>query len=134
MYEKTMLGLAEARQAVEAVLAAANEQGRPVVVAVVDPDGELIAYQRMDGAGYNSWTMAIRKAYTSARTGSDSGEYGQRMAGNAGFGVIDPKYTGWAGAVAVRHEGVVVGAVGVSGLSAEEDEALAKLALAAITG
>src|ERR1700722_255552 len=72
----------EARAAVDAVLAKASEDPeRPVVVAVVDPEGELVAFARMDGAGYLPRSMALRKAYTAARMGSDSGTFGERMRG-----------------------------------------------------
>src|SRR5581483_2779810 len=104
MYHVPMLGLAEARAAVDAALAAAGQgEGTPVAVAVVDREGVLVAYAREDGATYLSRRMAIRKAYTSARLGADSGTYGSMLAGGgmsmADFG--DPELTGFGGGVCV---------------------------------
>ena len=137
MYVKRVLGLDDARVAVDAVLrAAAETAGAPIVVAVTDADGELIAYARMDGAGHVSRSMAVRKAYTSAKVGLDSGAYGERMR-DAGIDLAllgDPNLCGFAGAVCVRADGMVVGAIGVSGRTEEEDEELARAGERAIAG
>lgn len=135
MYERRVLGLEEARRAIDAVLAvAASDGGGPIVVTVVDPDGQMIAFAAMDAAGHLPRSMAVRKAYTSARMGSDSGRYGERMR-QAGIDLKDlgdPMVTGFAGAVCLRAGSAVVGAVGVSGRSAEQDEELARTGADAI--
>ena len=135
MYETKVLGLEEARTAIETVLAAAAADGGvPVVVTVVDPDGGMIAFARMDGAGYLPRSMATRKAYTSARMGADSGLFGERMR-QAGIDLkdfADPMVSGFAGAVCLRVDGGVVGAIGGSGRSEEQDEALARRGATAI--
>jgi len=135
MYDKRVLGLAEARAAVDAVLRAAEGHGgRPIVVAVADPDGDLIALARMDGAGHLPRRMAVRKAYTSARMETDTGAYGERLRGS-GLDVKDmgdPELVAFAGGVCVREGDQVVGAIGVSGRSAAEDEELARAGLAAL--
>ena len=64
--ETKTVGLNEARQAIEAILAAAAAtEGLPIVVTVADRDGEPIAFARMDGADYLPRSMATRKAYVS---------------------------------------------------------------------
>jgi glc operon protein GlcG len=135
MYDKKILGLADARKTIDTVLAiAGNDGGGPIVVTVVDPHGDAIAFARMDGAGHLPRSMAARKAYTSARMGADSGAYGERMV-QAGIDLKDlgdPNVTGFAGAVCLRVDGQVVGAIGVSGRSAEHDEELAREGAAAI--
>jgi glc operon protein GlcG len=134
VYENKVLGLDDARRAIDAVLAVAStEPDRPIVVTVVDPEGEAIAFARMDRAGHLPRGMAAKKAYTSARMGADSGAYGERMR-KAGIALadLDPKFVGFAGAVCLRSGDVVVGAVGVSGRSADEDEQLARVGAAAI--
>ena len=136
MYERKFVGIGEARVAVEAVLAKAGEDPqRPVVVAVVDPEGELVAFARMDGAGYLPRSMALRKAYTAARMGSDSGAFGERMRGVVSnvHELDDPMLVGFKGGVCVRVADAVVGAIGVSGRSADEDEDLARVAIAALS-
>ena len=107
---------------------------RPIVVAVVDPEGDLIAFARMDGAGYLSRSMAQRKAYTAVKVGSDSGAFGERMSSvvPSVHDLDDPKLVGFKGGVCILHEGGIVGAVGVSGRSAEEDEDLARAAISTL--
>ena len=137
MYERAVLGMDDARRAIDAVLEQAlQDPAHPVAVAVADPDGDVIAYARMDGAGHLPRDMAVRKAYTSARMGADTGPWSERM-GAAGIDLKDlgdPRLAGFAGGVCVRSGGAVVGAVGVSGRSAEEDDVLARLGAAAIGG
>jgi uncharacterized protein GlcG (DUF336 family) len=137
VYERTSLGLPDALRAVDAVLAAAQgEPDRPVAVAVVDPDGELVAYARMDGTGHVPRRMAIRKARTSARMGLPSGEVVSRL-GSSGVVLADlddPGLCGIPGGLPVRHGAVVVGGVGVSGRAAEEDLALARAGVDALPG
>ena len=136
MYEKKFVGLQEARLLVDAVVAQASEDPqRPVVVAVVDPEGELVAFARMNGAGYLPRAMALRKAYTAARMGSDSGAFGDRMRGVVPTlnELGDPMLVGFKGGVCLRDGDSLIGAVGVSGRSAEEDEDLARAAIAALS-
>ena len=137
MFDKTVLGLDEARRALEAMIAAASQEpDRPVAFAVADPDGNLILYAHMDHAGHLPRDMAARKAYTSARMGANTGAWGARM-GKAGIDLGDlgdPRYTGFAGGVCVRVGGAVVGGIGVSGRAADEDEVLAQIGASAITG
>lgn len=136
MYEKKFLGMHEARMAIGVVLAKADElPQRPIVVAVVDPEGELVAFARMDGAGYLARSMALRKAYTAARMGSDSGAFGERMRAVVPslHDLDDPKLVGFKGGVCIRAGDTVIGAIGVSGRSADEDEELAWAAVAALS-
>jgi uncharacterized protein GlcG (DUF336 family) len=135
MYDKKVLGLDDARAVVDAVLdKAAGEPGRPVVVVVVDADGEAIALARMDRAGHLSRSMAMRKAYTAARMGSDSSSFAERMR-TIGFGIADlgdPTLVFANGGICLKVDGVVVGAVGVSGRTGEEDVELARAGAAAL--
>jgi glc operon protein GlcG len=135
LYEKKTLGLDEARTIIDAVLSKAGaEAGSPVVVVVVDGDGETIAMARMDGAGHLPRSMAMRKAYTAARMGSDSAAFADRMR-TIGFEVAnlgDPKLVFANGGVCLRVDRQVVGGVGVSGRTGEEDTELAKAGAASI--
>jgi glc operon protein GlcG len=132
MIERTSLGLSEARTALDAILEAAGD-GAPIAAVVVDADGDTIAYARMDGSTFLSRAMAVRKAYTSARMGADSGALGASM-GAAGINLseLDPQYAGHGGAICVRADDQVVGAVGVSGRSPGQDEDLARTGAAAL--
>ena len=119
MYTKEMLGLEEARVAGEAALAEANKDpDRPVTIAVVDYDGDLVYFVRKDNAAPNQVHMAMNKAYTAARMRRDTREFGERNLASNWTSVEwgDSHYTGVPGGVCIRKsDGAVVGAIGVSG-------------------
>ena len=132
MYQKPMLSLDQIRRAMDAMLdKATQEPTRPVAIAIVDDAGNLLSYSRMDHCRPNPQTFAVRKAYTSALSGQDSVAYAERLK-SQGRSVSDmgnPNLVAAQGAVVVLHpqSGVVLGAIGVSGLTAQEDEDLARL-------
>jgi glc operon protein GlcG len=105
----------------------------PVSVFVADSHGELVAAATMDGAAPDTRLNAQRKAYTAARSDMPStGELAEKVRGDAAeLASFDPFFTFFRGGVAAFEEGRRVGAVGVSGLPGEQDEALAVEALRA---
>jgi uncharacterized protein GlcG (DUF336 family) len=115
---------------------AMQEPNRPLAVAIVDETGKMLSYARMDNCRALPQRMAVSKAYTSAMSGSDSNAYAERLKNDgrniADFG--DPALVAVQGAVVVRdpESDVVLGAIGVSGLSAQEDEDLARLGMNAL--
>lgn len=127
---------AEARKIVDTIVGEAQKQNQSVVVAVADPHGELIAFARMDGAPFTSITIACNKSWTAARNQRPTQEIGERVAHpETGFDISyygDPRFTGFGGGIPVRKNGGVIGAIGVSGLSSDEDAALAELGTKAI--
>ena len=134
MYQKPTLSLSQVRNAMNAMLDKAMEElDRPLAIAIVDDGGKMLNYARMDNCRALPQRMAISKAYTSAMSGSDSDAYAQRLKNEnrniADFG--DPALVAVQGAVVVRDPATdqVLGAIGVSGLSAQEDEDLARLGL-----
>ena len=133
---ETNLGYTEARQAIDAIVAAAQKDGKAAVVAVTDRHGELLALARMDGAALQSVTIATNKAWTSAREGKPTRDIGQRVRDPVkGFDIAyfgDRRAIGWGGGLPVKIDGKVVGAVAVSGLSEEQDIQLAQLGIDAI--
>jgi glc operon protein GlcG len=105
--------------------------GHGAAVAVVDSHGELIALLRTDNCRLSCIQVAINKASTAAREGAPSKELGVASK-REGFPVTyfgSLKYVGWGGGIPIVENGSVAGAVGVSGLSEEEDMALAQLAV-----
>ena len=132
MYDKSMLSLDQVRRAMSAMLdKATREPNRPVAIAIVDDAGNLLNYARMDGCRTNPQAFAIRKAFTSAMSGRNSGEYAEQLK-SQGRSVSDmgnPNLVSAQGAAVVLHPKTkaVLGAIGVSGLSSQEDEDLAKL-------
>ncbi len=130
------LGHAEAQKAIEVIQAELRKRGQAAVITVADSHGELIALLRLDGAPLSSIQIATNKAYTAARERRPSYEIGQGVRHpEKGFDIAyygDPKMVGWGGGLPVVVEGVVVGAVGVSGLPQEVDMELAQLGVEAI--
>lgn len=105
----------------------------PVSVFVADSHGEIVAAATMDGAVPDTRLNAQRKAYTAARSDArSSGELADKARGDpAELASFDPFFTFFRGGVAAFEDRRRVGAVGVSGLPGEDDEALASDALLA---
>jgi uncharacterized protein GlcG (DUF336 family) len=108
-----------------------SEAPSPVSVYVGDTHGELGAAATMDGAAPDTRLNAQRKAYTAARSDARSTrELAEKVRDDpverASF---DPFFTFFLGGVAVFDGDTRVGAVGVSGLPGEDDEALALRAI-----
>jgi len=135
MYDKPMISLDQAREAIQAMIDDYNKDPnrRKVDMAVVDDAGNLLAYARMDRCLRP--TFAIRKAYTSAVRSMDTVTFAEQLStqGRSLESFGDPQLIALAGGVAVIKDGAVVGAIGVGGLpSGLDDEAIAKAGLAAL--
>jgi uncharacterized protein GlcG (DUF336 family) len=133
--ERREIDLATASALVEAVVAAAGAHGHEFSVAVVDRGGALVAAARMDAAALGSLTLAQDKAYTAILWGVPTGEF---MASTQPGGVDWGYNTTTGGRVVVYAGGLplfsgaeMVGGIGVSGATAEQDEACAAAAVAA---
>lgn len=149
MKERSYITLAQAQAAMDAMLKKAMEQPhRPVAMAIVDDAGVLLAYQQMDGLRMFTRRHAIRKAYTAAITGMNSGQFGEDCLKARGTTVReiggDLELTPGAGGVVVRSSPHaprnpeefhvnVMGGIGVGGyLTGREDEELATIGLKAM--
>lgn len=136
-YNKAVLSLDDARRAMERILEEAlKTPHRPVAIAICDDQGELVAFARMDHCAPLPLTIARKKAYTAARTRTDTKAFADRLKsmGRSTVDLGDPNLIGVQGGVAIiTADGTGLGGIGVSGLAADEDEALAKLGLRAIT-
>jgi glc operon protein GlcG len=134
MQTQPSLDHADAQRTVTATVAEAERLGKPVVVVVADPHGEPLALLRMSGAPLTSITIALNKAHSAARDRKTTLELGTKMR-EKGYDIAyygDPRFVGWGGGVPAWVDGAVAGAVAVSGLSQEDDEALAKLGLSTL--
>ena len=121
----------ELKRALAIVQDVVSSAPAPVSVFVADSHGELVAAATMDGAAPDTRLNAQRKAYTAARSDAHTtrelaGKVRDDAAERASF---DPFFTFFLGGVAVFEAGRRVGAVGVSGLPGETDEALAVAAI-----
>lgn len=125
-----MVTLADARRIIAAAEAKAAEIGQPMNIAVADAGGNLVSHVRMDGAWIGSIDISIKKAFTSRAfdiATKDLAEHSQ--SGNQFFGIHasnDGRVMIFAGGIPLKKDGRVVGAIGVSGGSGEQDHAVAE--------
>jgi uncharacterized protein GlcG (DUF336 family) len=120
------LTLAAARRMIAAVEAEAAELRVAMSVAVVDAGDQLVAFARMDGADLVGVQLARDKAYTALVNRMPTGDLAPLVQPGAEFYGYDSVAAGrmivFAGGMPLERNGVLVGAVGVSGGSAQEDQ------------
>ncbi|NLS13394.1 heme-binding protein [Vibrio sp. SM6] len=119
---------------IETALEIATVRNQNIAIAVVDTHGELLGFARMDDASLQAGLLAQNKAYTSARDRQPSGNLGAwaRQTGKSLSDWTDPKITGFMGGVPIEQEGRIIGAIGISGLAEQDDEALAREVLTSL--
>lgn len=131
VFQKGCVSAATAQKMVEAAVAKATSLGVPQIVAILDESGLLKAFCRMDGAPLISIEVAQNKAYT-ALLGAPSQDFFNRIKDDpallAGVPHI-PRIVTFGGGLPIRVEGAVVGAIGVSGGTVEQDIACAQAGL-----
>jgi uncharacterized protein GlcG (DUF336 family) len=127
----TTLTLAQANQIISAALAKSKESGyQPMGIAVLDASGNLKAFASEDGASMFRFDIARAKAWGAVGMGVSSRTLGERAKGNPNFFVSlaatsDGKFLPQTGAVVIKDAaGKVIGAVGASGGTGDEDEAI----------
>lgn len=122
------LSLEKARKIIRAGERKAKEMNIAAVFAVVNPEGNLIIEERMDNAILVSIEVAYKKAYTAAALKLDTRDLTALVQPGAMFYGLqsDPKYIVFGGGMLLKVDGKIVGAVGVSGGSAQEDMEIAK--------
>ncbi|MGK7944304.1 MAG: heme-binding protein [Microcystaceae cyanobacterium] len=125
-----MVTLEDARRVISAAEKKALEIGQPMNIAVVDGGGNLVAHVRMDGAWIGSIDISIKKAYTARAFNLSTKDLAeQSQSGGQFFGIHasnDGKIMIFAGGIPLYSEGEVVGGIGVSGGSGEQDHAVAE--------
>lgn len=129
------LGLEEARLVVDTILQEAGKRGLKFAAAVVDPGGELIHLSRMNGASALNARMSVNKAYTATKWQSDTKAVKERLfAMTLGeqrreiTWFCDPMYTPvWGGILLKSGDGAILGALGESGGTAEQDEEIGQI-------
>jgi glc operon protein GlcG len=126
------LDQAGAQTVLQAAAEGAQRRNAPSAIAVVDPAGDLLAFQRMDRVRPASADLAIEKARTAARLQRPTAEIEDNInRGRTAFVTAD--IMALRGGVPIRANGEVVGAVGVAGLSKETDTEIANAAAAALS-
>jgi uncharacterized protein GlcG (DUF336 family) len=133
MNTKPFLSLDETRRIAAAAEAEAGANGWNVTIAIADDGGHLLWLQRLDGAAPVSAHIAAAKAKTAALGRRESRDY-EQMINNGRFAFLSaPEVDGLLeGGVPILAAGHCLGAVGVSGVKANEDAQIAKAGVAAL--
>ena len=129
-----MITLEEAQKIISAAEDKARQMGQPMNIAVMDAGRNLVAFHRMDGAWVASTDIAIDKAFTSAGRGLTTRKIGEMaQPGQPLFGINTTnggRIVIFAGGIPLMRDGSVVGAIGVSGGTVDEDEEVAEAGVA----
>ncbi|MDO1450797.1 heme-binding protein [Rhodocytophaga aerolata] len=125
-----MITLQDARRVIAAAEEKAGQVGQPMNIAIVDAGGNLVAHVRMDGAWVGSIDISINKAFTSRAFDISTKQLGENAQPGGQFYGIHASNNGrimiFAGGIPLTKEGKVVGAIGVSGGSGEQDQQVAQ--------
>lgn len=129
--------LETARKIILAAEKKAEEIGQPMNVAVVDEGGNLVAFERMTDAWLGSIDIAQKKAWTSRAFDIETADLAKHsQSGDQFFGIHasnNGKVMIFAGGLPLRQDGKVIGAIGVSGGSGEQDHSVAQAGAVALT-
>src|SRR5499426_4638514 len=130
------LSFTQIQAAMQAMIEKAMQlPAEPVAMAIVDAAGNLLAYNTMDNLRLFSRRHALRKAYTAALLGLDTGAHAQRLhsQGRSIGELGDPNLTHGQGGLVIMKDGVILGGIGVGGYpSGQRDEDLAREGLQAM--
>jgi uncharacterized protein GlcG (DUF336 family) len=133
--QKTTVSLEDARRVIAAAEKKAQEIGQPMNIAVADEGANLVAFIRMENAWLGSIDIAQKKAFTSRAFDISTKDLAQHsQSGNQFFGIHasnNGKVMIFAGGIPLKSGGKVVGSIGVSGGSGEQDHAVAEAGAAA---
>ena len=129
------LQLVDARRIIAAATKKAEEIKQPMCIAVADAGGHLLAFERMENAWLGSIDIAQKKAWTSRAFDIETGTLGTlSQSGDQFFGIHasnDGKVMIFAGGIPIKQDDKVVGSIGVSGGSGEQDHSVAEAGVAA---
>lgn len=130
-----MITLEDAMKVITAARKKATTVGQPMNIAVADAGGNLVAHVRMDGAWLGSVDIAINKAFTARAFDISTKELATQSQPGAQFYGIHVSNHGrvmiFAGGIPLKRGGNVEGAIGVSGGTGEQDQAVAEAGVAA---
>ena len=128
------LSTADIQMALSAAVAKAQEIGVPMGISIVDAGGNLLAFLKMDGAFLHTNHTSFSKAYTAASIRKPSGTSG--IPPNISTEISSTtggKFTSLPGGFPLIQGGKVIGAIGVGGGKGDQDEAVAKAAIEALS-
>ena len=130
-----MITLEDARRIIAAAEKKAVEIGQPMNIAVADAGGNLVAHVRMDNAWIGSIDISIKKAWTARAFDITTRDLASNsQSGDQFFGIHasnNGKVMIFAGGIPIKKGRKIVGAIGVSGGSGEQDHSVAEAGAAA---
>ena len=129
------ISLSSATKVVEAAVEKAREIGQPMNIAVVDDGGHLVAFARMDGAIKASIDISINKARTSILMNAPTGALMPLVQPGAELYGLEQTNGGlviFGGGIPLTDGDVVIGAIGVSAGSVDQDVSVAEAGVAAL--
>ena len=122
------IGLERAKQVMAAAEAEAKKRNWKMNIAVVDTNGELVQFERMEGAQIASGPISIGKARTAARFRRESRLFYNVFEGGHGYiSTLDPGLVASPGGFPLVEGGKLIGAVGCSGGTGDQDAAICKV-------
>ena len=131
-----MLQLADARRIIAAAAKKADDIGQPMIIAVVDEGGNLLAFERMANAWLGSIDIAINKAWTARAFDIETKALAENSQSGDQFFGIHASNGGrvmiFAGGVPLKQGGKVVGGLGISGGTGKQDQSVAEAGAAAL--
>lgn len=128
------LTLAGAQKMMAAAEAAAVANNWSVAIAIVDAGANLLMFQKMDGTQMGSIDIAIGKARTAVKFKRPTRVIEEMIAGGKQAFLALEGIVPVQGGLTITADGVVLGAIGVSGLTSAQDEEVATAALSALGG
>lgn len=124
------LDINDARSLIAGARVRADEIGVPMCIAITDDGGNLIAFERMDGGKVTSSTIAVDKSFTASAAKKATHEYGAAsQPGAPAYGIaaaIGGRLMVVGGGLPVIVGGAVVGGIGVSSGTPEQDQDVAQ--------
>lgn len=124
------LDIADARVLIAGARARAEEIGVPMCIAITDESAQLVAFERMDGGKVTSTTIAMDKSFTASGAKKPTHDYGaQSQPGQGGYGInsaIGGRLMVVGGGLPVIVDGAVVGGIGVSSGTPDQDRDVAQ--------
>jgi uncharacterized protein GlcG (DUF336 family) len=127
------VSLEQARTIVAGARRAADQRRFSMAFAVVEPGGQLVLFEKMDGTQYGSEVVAQEKARTAARFKRPSKAFSDAVAAGRVAVLSLPGIVAIEGGIPIVVQGRIVGALGVSGGTSEQDGEIAAIALSGIS-
>jgi glc operon protein GlcG len=122
------IGLEQAKQVMAAADAEAKKRNWKMNIAIVDTNGELVLFERMEGAQIASGSISTNKARTSARFRRESRLfYNVFEAGHGYITTLDPTLVASPGGFPLVEGGKIIGAIGCSGGTGDQDALICKV-------